>query len=96
MLNLVRPRYFLPIHGEYRHLKKHARIAENLGIPRSRIFVVENGQIISGEEKAIIAGKVNSGRVLVDGLGVGDVGNIVLRDRKQLFRGYYHRGGYHQ
>ncbi|NMA63707.1 MAG: ribonuclease J [Syntrophomonadaceae bacterium] len=88
MLNLVRPRYFLPIHGEYRHLKKHARIAENLGIPRSRIFVVENGQIIElGRKKAIIAGKVNSGRVLVDGLGVGDVGNIVLRDRKQLSSG---------
>ncbi|ADI01806.1 MAG TPA: ribonuclease J [Syntrophothermus lipocalidus] len=85
MVNLIRPRYFIPIHGEYRHLKKHARLAENLGIPRSRIFVVENGQVIEvGRKKAGVIGKVTSGRVLVDGLGVGDVGNIVLRDRKQL------------
>jgi len=85
LVNLVRPRYFVPIHGEYRHLKKHARLAENLGIPKSRIFVVENGQIIEvGKKKANVIGKVTSGRVLVDGLGVGDVGNIVLRDRKQL------------
>lgn len=85
LINLIRPRYFIPVHGEYRHLKWHARLAENLGIPRSRIFVVENGQIIDvGKKKAGIVGKVTSGRVLVDGLGVGDVGNIVLRDRKQL------------
>ncbi len=85
LINLVRPRYFVPIHGEYRHLKKHARLAENLGIPKSRIFVVENGQVIEvGKKKANVIGKVTSGRVLVDGLGVGDVGNIVLRDRKQL------------
>ncbi|MGE5422152.1 MAG: ribonuclease J [Ignavibacteriales bacterium] len=85
LINLVRPRYFVPVHGEYRHLMRHARIAESLGIPRSRIFVAENGQIIEvGKKKAALAGKVTSGRVLVDGLGVGDVGNIVLRDRKQL------------
>jgi ribonuclease J len=85
LLNLVRPKYFVPVHGEYRHLMKHAKIAESLGIPRSRIFVAENGQIIEvGRKKANISGKVTAGKVLVDGLGVGDVGNIVLRDRKQL------------
>lgn len=85
MINLVRPRYFVPIHGEYRHLMRHAHIAESLGIPANRIFVLENGQILEvGKKKAVVIGKVTSGRVLVDGLGVGDVGNIVLRDRKQL------------
>ncbi len=85
LINLIRPRYFVPVHGEYRHLMKHAKLAESLGIPRSRIFVAENGQIIEvGKKKAVIKGKVTAGRVLVDGLGVGDVGNIVLRDRRQL------------
>lgn len=85
LLNLIRPRYFVPVHGEYRHLMKHSKLAESLGIPRSRIFVAENGQIIEvGKKKASIVGKVTAGKVLVDGLGVGDVGNIVLRDRKQL------------
>ncbi|MDD3271087.1 MAG: ribonuclease J [Syntrophomonadaceae bacterium] len=85
LLNLIRPKYFIPVHGEYRHLMKHAKLAESLGIPRSRIFVAENGQIIEvGKKKASISGKVTSGRILVDGLGVGDVGNIVLRDRRQL------------
>ncbi|MBO8159398.1 ribonuclease J [Thermosyntropha sp.] len=85
LINLIRPRYFIPVHGEYRHLMKHAKLAESLGIPRNRIFVVENGNIIEiGRKKASIAGKVPAGKVLVDGLGVGDVGNIVLRDRKQL------------
>lgn len=85
VLNLIKPKYFIPVHGEYRHLMKHAKLAESLGIPRSRIFVAENGQIIEiGKKKASIAGKVTAGKVLVDGLGVGDVGNIVLRDRKQL------------
>lgn len=85
LLNLIRPRFFIPVHGEYRHLMKHAKLAESLGISRSRIFVAENGQVIEvGKKKASIVGKVTSGKVLVDGLGVGDVGNIVLRDRKQL------------
>lgn len=85
LLNMIKPRYFIPVHGEYRHLIKHAQLAENLGIPRSRIFVAENGQVIEiGRKKANIAGKVTAGKVLVDGLGVGDVGNIVIRDRKQL------------
>ena len=85
ILNIIKPRYFIPVHGEYRHLMKHAKIAESLGIPRSRIFVAENGQIIEiSKKKAHVAGKVTAGKVLVDGLGVGDVGNIVLRDRRQL------------
>jgi ribonuclease J len=85
VLNLIKPKYFIPVHGEYRHLMKHAHLAETLGIPRSRVFVCENGQIIEiGKKKASITGKVTAGKVLIDGLGVGDVGNIVLRDRKQL------------
>ncbi|MBP1760994.1 MAG: metallo-beta-lactamase family protein [Firmicutes bacterium] len=85
VLNLIKPKYFIPVHGEYRHLMKHAHLAESLGMPRSRVFVAENGQIIEiGKKKASITGKVTAGKVLIDGLGVGDVGNIVLRDRKQL------------
>lgn len=85
LLNLIKPRYFIPVHGEYRHLIRHAKIAESLGIPEHRIFVAENGQVIEiGRKKASIVGRVTAGKVLVDGLGVGDVGNIVLRDRKQL------------
>lgn len=85
VLNLVKPKYFIPVHGEYRHLMKHAHLAESLGMSRSRVFVAENGQIIEiGKKKASITGKVTAGKVLIDGLGVGDVGNIVLRDRKQL------------
>ncbi|HHP51422.1 MAG TPA: ribonuclease J [Moorella mulderi] len=85
MINLVKPKFFVPIHGEYRMLIKHARLAEELGIPAENIFVAENGQILEfTPEKGTITGRVTSGALLVDGLGVGDVGNIVLRDRKQL------------
>ncbi len=85
VLNLIKPRYFIPVHGECRHLMKHAKIAESLGIPHSRIFVAENGQVIEiSKKKAQVTGRVTAGKVLVDGLGVGDVGNIVLRDRRQL------------
>ncbi|MGI6412210.1 MAG: ribonuclease J [Syntrophomonadaceae bacterium] len=85
IINLLRPKYFVPVHGEFRHLMKHAKLAESLGIPKSHIFVVDNGQIIEiSRDKAEVIGKVAAGKVLVDGLGVGDVGNIVLRDRKQL------------
>ncbi|HCF50421.1 MAG TPA: ribonuclease J, partial [Syntrophomonas sp.] len=63
----------------------HAKLAESLGLPRSSIFVMENGQVLEvDKEKAQVSGKVASGKILVDGLGVGDVGNIVLRDRRQL------------
>ena len=85
MINLIRPKFFVPVHGEYRHLIKHAKLAKELGIPRNQVFVLENGQVLEfGKNSARLNGRVTAGRVLVDGLGVGDVGNIVLRDRKQL------------
>ncbi|HBT47817.1 MAG TPA: ribonuclease J [Peptococcaceae bacterium] len=85
MISLVKPRFFVPVHGEYRMLIKHARLAQELGIPEGNIFVAENGQVLEfTRHKGQVAGRVPAGRVLVDGLGVGDVGNIVLRDRKQL------------
>jgi ribonuclease J len=85
MINMVRPKYFMPVHGEYRMLIKHAQLAEQLGIAREDIFVSENGGIVEfTRHGATLGGKVTSGKVLIDGLGVGDVGNIVLRDRKQL------------
>ena len=85
MLNLVKPKFFIPVHGEYRMLIKHVQLAKEVGIPASNIFVAENGNILEfTSDKGAIVGKVTSGRVLVDGLGIGDVGNIVLRDRKQL------------
>ncbi|HHV62308.1 MAG TPA: ribonuclease J [Firmicutes bacterium] len=85
MLNLTKPRFFIPVHGEYRHLVKHARLAEAVGIPPERIFVPEIGDVFSFDgQEGRIAGKVTAGKVLVDGLGVGDVGSVVLRDRKLL------------
>ncbi|WP_093791635.1 ribonuclease J [Sporomusa acidovorans] len=85
MHNLIRPKFFIPVHGEYRHLIKHSQLAQTLGMPKENIFIAENGQTIEfTSETGAITGKVTSGNVLVDGLGVGDVGNIVLRDRRQL------------
>lgn len=85
MINLVKPKFFVPVHGEYRMLVKHARLARELGIPEENIFVAENGHVLEfTREKGTVAGRVTAGQILVDGLGVGDVGNIVLRDRKQL------------
>lgn len=85
MLNLVKPKFFIPVHGEYRMLIKHAQLAQEVGLPADNIFVAENGHVLEFTRRSgRIAGRVNAGRVLVDGLGVGDVGNIVLRDRKQL------------
>ena len=85
MHNLVRPKFFIPVHGEYHHLVQHARLARELGMPKENIFISENGQILEfTRDKGQVAGKVTAGRVMVDGLGVGDVGNIVLRDRRQL------------
>jgi ribonuclease J len=85
MISMVRPKYFIPVNGEYRMLIKHAELAEKLGIPRQNIFVAENGSVIEfTRHGAALTGKVTNGKVLIDGLGVGDVGNIVLRDRKQL------------
>lgn len=85
MLNLVKPKFFLPIHGEYRMLVKHARLAQEMGVDPKNIFILDNGQILefSGSIPRI-GGRVQAGRVFVDGLGIGDVGSVVLRDRKQL------------
>jgi len=83
--NLVSPKFFMPVHGEYRHLKQHANLVRKLGMPNDNIFMMENGSVLElGPDSAKINGSVSSGRVLVDGLGVGDVGSIVLRDRKLL------------
>ena len=85
MHNLVRPKFFIPVHGEYHMLVRHAKLAQTLGMPKENIFIADNGQILEfTKDRGSIAGRVPSGRVLVDGLGVGDVGNIVLRDRRQL------------
>lgn len=85
MHTLVRPKFFMPVHGEYRHLIKHAKLAESLGMDKKNILIAENGAVVEVTKDTIgINGKVNSGIVLIDGLGVGDVGNIVLRDRRQL------------
>lgn len=82
---LVKPKYFIPVHGEYRHLKQHANLAEKIGMPQANIFLMEHGDVLElTPHTARINGKVTAGRVLVDGLGVGDVGNVVLRDRKHL------------
>lgn len=82
---LVKPKYFIPAHGEYRHLKSHAMLAKDLGMAEENIFIMENGQTLDlSKNKAKFGAPVTSGYLLVDGLGVGDVGNIVLRDRKHL------------
>jgi len=85
MLNLTKPKYFMPVHGEYRMLVQHARLAQQTGVEASHIFVVDNGEVVQyttgGAEKV---GRIYGGPVYVDGLGVGDVGEVVLRDRKHL------------
>lgn len=87
MLEMVRPTYFIPIQGEYRMLVLHGRLGEAVGIPAENVFVIENGQVIEFEEDiAYLAEHIPSGQVLVDGLGVGDVGSVVLRDRHLLSR----------
>lgn len=87
MLELVRPKYFIPIQGEYRMLILHSRLGEAVGIPKENIFVLENGQTIEfDDEAACLAESVPSGQIFVDGLGIGDVGTVVLRDRHLLSR----------
>ena len=82
---LVKPKFFIPVHGEYRHLQKHAELAMELGMKRSNIQILSTGEVAELTfDSCKVAGNVPSGQVLVDGLGVGDVGNIVLRDRKHL------------
>jgi ribonuclease J len=87
MVNLIKPRFFVPIHGEYRHLVLHAQMAQQLGIPAKNIFVVESGQVIEFDgDEGWLGEEVSGGYVFVDGLGVGDVGQVVLRDRQHLSR----------
>jgi ribonuclease J len=82
---LLKPKFFMPAHGEYRHLKQHSILAEKLGMEKKNIFIMDIGQVLEvSKDTAKISGNVTAGQVLVDGLGVGDVGNIVLRDRKHL------------
>lgn len=86
MQSLIRPKFFMPVHGEYRHLVQHAKLCEALGKDKDKIFLLENGDCLTvvGDNAFITKGVINAEDVLVDGLGVGDVGNIVLKDRKQL------------
>ncbi|SHG91175.1 ribonuclease J [Anaerosphaera aminiphila DSM 21120] len=85
ILTLVKPKYFIPAHGEIRHLLKHASIAEDVGVKKENIFIMENGNCLElSQKEAKFTADVPAGNILVDGLGVGDVGNIVLRDRKHL------------
>ena len=85
MLALVRPKFFIPVHGEYRHLIAHSETAKLMGVDKKNIFLMTNGRVLEMDDKsAKLAGTVPFGRVMVDGLGVGDVGNIVLRDRQHL------------
>lgn len=85
MLSLIRPKFFMPVHGEYRFLKHHGELAVSVGVKKENIFLNENGRILElGTDSAKLSTQVQSGIVLVDGLGVGDVGNIVLRDRQLL------------
>ncbi len=82
---LVKPKYAVPVHGEYKHLRAQAKIAEGLGIEKENIFILSSGDVLElSEESAVVTGKVPVGSILVDGLGVGDVGNVVLRDRQHL------------
>ena len=83
--NLVQPKYAIPVHGEYKHLKAGANLAEALGIPKERIFILSSGDVLElNMERAEVTGRVPVGDIMVDGLGVGDVGNVVLRDRQHL------------
>jgi ribonuclease J len=85
LLTLARPKFFMPIHGEYRHLALHAKLAESVGLPKENIFVLEDGDVLElTAESGKRTGKITSSNVYVDGLSVGDIDSIVLRDRKML------------
>ena len=85
MLALVKPKYFIPVHGEYRMLVKHAELGKLMGIEPKNIVIAENGKVIELSKKSIkVNGAVQSGAVMVDGMGVGDVGSVVMRDRHRL------------
>jgi ribonuclease J len=85
LYTLIHPKYSIPVHGEYKHLKAQAKIAQSLGIDKEDIFILSSGDVLElSDEEAKVIGKVPVGAILVDGLGVGDVGNVVLRDRQHL------------
>lgn len=85
MLGLLQPKFFIPIHGEQRHLRRHAELAMSVGVPKENIVISDIGKVIELSRRSIaINGTVPSGKVLVDGAGIGDVGSVVLRDRKHL------------
>ena len=87
LLNLVKPKFFMPVHGEYRHLSLHSKLAQSIGIPEENIFILEDGDILELDPHAgKKTGKVTSGNVYVDGLSVGDIGSVVLRNRRMLSR----------
>lgn len=85
VLNVTKPKFFIPVHGEYRHLSLHAKLAESVGIPRQNCFVLEDGDVLElSPEGGKVTGKVSNSTVYVDGLSVGDIGSVVLRDRRML------------
>jgi ribonuclease J len=84
LLSLVRPRWFIPVHGERRHLQHHARLAEEVGIPHERILICEDGDVVEIGQEVRKVERVRAGMTFVDGLGIGDVGGEVLRDRRKL------------
>ncbi|MBI5560001.1 MAG: ribonuclease J [Deltaproteobacteria bacterium] len=85
MLNMVKPHYFIPVHGEFRHLVRHGHLAEEVGVPSARVIIAEDGDVVEvSEGGAMVTGKVEAGKVFVDGKGVGDVKDMVLKDRKHL------------
>ncbi len=85
MLNLVRPKYLVPIHGEYRHLVKHMQLALDMGLSRDNILLIRNGQVLCfQDQEAKVCGTVKTGKVLVDGKGLGEMGDVILRDRRRL------------
>ncbi|ESU32830.1 ribonuclease J [Bacillus sp. 17376] len=85
MLRLIKPKYFMPIHGEYRMQKMHSKLATDCGVPEENCFIMDNGEVLAlGDNEVSVAGKIPSGNIYIDGSGVGDIGNIVLRDRRIL------------
>ena len=85
MLNLVKPKFFMPVHGEHRHLYFHAELARAIGMPDENIFIMENGDVLElTEDEAVVTGKVQAGMILVDGFAMGDFHDLVLRDRQHL------------
>lgn len=87
LINLVKPKFFVPVHGEYRHLSLHAKLAQSLGVPEDHTLILEDGDVLEvGRDTARVVSKVQASNVYIDGLSVGDIGNVVLRDRKLLSR----------